>query len=440
MRKLLIVPMVLTVIIFSLYHENVDGMDSNTEGQLAKEYLIEEEILKIYYNSKDEINTSVEVNETIEKEFSVEIKGDTNTTKETLVTLSAVVKNAQKLEACNYFWYENKVLIDLGVTVEKAFDKGEHNITLVVRNSNGKESSANILLNVYDYFSIKRFNYDAHYGTLLYVAREVLNHRGQYILYDDGTYVRELATYDENARLIEKIVEYHQNPTQNSNTLYSYDDMGNNLTSQTFDNEGESVNYMLNIYDANGTFVDTKYGRSPEDIDLTPTEQTVYVYDEVMYEENLDNKDVLETNDHGQVIYEEHNYGDYKTINKMSYDENNKLIKTERSSSSPYDTRSSIIEYDGKGNAINTEKKYNFNEGEACHFSTKATFTELGMTKSSESTLLEGECPYVDEVKRMFKYDSNGVVVNIKAGMEDGDDVGFNTLEIVKEYTNELDI
>ncbi len=446
MKKLLIIPMVLSLIIFSLYHENIDDMDTSTKGKVAQETLIEEGILEVYNNSKNELNTGVEENETVEEVFSVKIIGDLNTTKETVIKLKAEVKNAKNLERCNYFWYDGTTLIDMGITLDKAFDKGEHNIMLIVRDIDGNETNDSVLLGAYNYLSITKLNYDAYYGHLLYKERSITNHKGQHILYDNGTYSKELMTYDNDDHLVERVKEYYRYPEENRKTVFTYDDKGNRLVAQTFNSLGVSINYMLNVYDSNSSLVDIKFGTNEDDINKDEALYVETAYEEISYElpiyyEAKVPDDIVRTNENGQIIYEERYYGDSKVVNKMTYNEQNKLVKTLRSSNSSYDSSSTIMEYDGKGNAINTEKKYEVKGHSSCHYSSASTYTDAGQVKSKISTLLGGECPYIDEIKRVYSYDAEGNVMKVKSSTESGDSLdAHTTLEVTKEYINELDI
>ena len=450
MKKLLIVPIVLALTVFSFYHEEIDGRDTNAQGNAKEEIQIKKRF-NIYNNSKNEINNSVEVDKTVdenlsEKEFSVEIMGELNTTKENNITLNAVVKNVQNEEACNYWWYEDKELIDMGATLEKAFDLGKHNITVVVRDGNGTEVNSSVVVNAYNYESITTLHYDPYYGGLLYTERTVLNHKGQYVLYDDGVYIKELMTYDETTgMLLERVKEYYDNPEENRKTEFTYDDKGNRLVLQVFNSEGISINYMLYIYDENSSLIDMKFGTSAEDIEENEVPESDN--DETLYEESPYVKvkipeDVVRLNDNGQVIYEELYYGvNDKVVTTMTYDENNKLIHSERESKTSYDEGTTIIDYDKNGNEINKESKYKM-EGEGiCHYGTKSTFNESNQIETQVSTLLGGECSYIDEIKRIYSYDEEGEVIAVKATTE-GEELSeaHSTLEVIKEYTNELDI
>ena len=444
MKRLLILPMILAVTIFSFYHKTSDGMDISTKDNEGEELKIEKR-LNIHNNSKNEIDEPLQ-EKILGKVFFVEISGELNTTKETLITLDAVVKNVENLEAFNYWWYEDKELIEIGSTLEKAFDKGQHNITLVVRDGNGTEVNSMEVVNAYDYESITSLHYDAYYGGLLYKERSVFNHKGQYVLYDDGVYMKEILTYDEKGdTLLERAKEYYKNPERNRKTKFIYDDKGNRLVIQTFDSEGISTSYILYVYDDNSSLIDMKFGINADDIDnydVPNDDEEMITYDPSSYIEEQIPEDVVRLNDEGKVVYEERYYGVYEKVSTtMTYDENSNLIHSETKSNSPYDEGTTIIDYDEKGNEINRESKYKMEDGSSCHYSTKRTFRNSNQIESQVSTLLGGECPQIDEIKRLYRYNEEGEVIGIKATI-DGEELSeaHSTLEVIKEYTNELDI
>ena len=446
-QKLLIIPIVLTLIIFSLYHKDIDGMPTPKTVLVPSEILIGEEILEVYNNSMDEMNKTRELNTTEEpKAFSITIKGDLNTTRETLLKLVTEVNNTTDITRCNYWWYEGKELIDMGPILEKAFSKGQHDITVVVRDANGTETNSSVTVNAYDYYSVKHFNYDPHYGNLLHVENQTMNHQGMYVLYDDGTYSKEYTIYDENNNIAERSTEYYLYPTENRKMEYTYDDNGNRVTAQTFNAQGESIYYSAYTYDDNGTIVTVQRGTHEgdlEDEDYSMYEGAVAyenIYVSTEDEEIKRPKDVIELNDNGQVVYEELYYGDAKDVSKMSYDEDNKIIRMERHSSSSYDSRLHIMDYNKDGQAIRKEVKYELEDRDSCHYMTENTYTSEGKIESEVSRLLGGVCSFLDEVKRVFEYDADGRVVNVRANTDGEKGTGFTTLKVVKEYTNELDI
>ncbi|CAA6818750.1 MAG: Unknown protein [uncultured Sulfurovum sp.] len=439
MKKILIVPIVLVLIIFSLYHEDVDGMPTTKEGhtKVTQEIEIIEEIIE---------EVQIEKEKKHDKEvFSVEIKGELNTTKETPLRLRAEVHNAHDSDKCNYWWYKNKKLVSIGNVLEETFTKGEHQVHLVVRDANGIEANSTVVVGAYDYYSVQRFNYDPHYGNLLYVEKQILNHKGQYVLYDDGLHTKEYLEYNEASNLIEQTLEFHHQPNKNTKTVYSYDNIGNRLTSQSFNSEGESVYYRVNTYDENRTVISSKVGKNEENLvdEYATGNQIVYYadpYATIEQEQNIPN-DIIRTNDKGQIIYEErYYYGGYKNINEMSYDEHDKLIKSVRKATSEYDSRLDITDYDKDGNAIKVEVRSEVMNQGLCHYISQRTYTSMGQTESEVSRLVDGECPYVDEVKRNYVYDDKGNIINIKVLSDEDSNVGFNTLKVVKAYTNEIEM
>lgn len=442
MKKLLLLPIVLILMVFSLYHEDVGGRNNIEQDQKNRhqEIQIEEEILEIFTSQNEIKEVEASIGST-EKKFSVKIKGDRKVLKDNSVILTADVENAQRLERCNYFWYEDAKLIDMGETLQKRFAKGDHNITLKVKDVNGVEKNSTILLSAYDYYSIKRFNYDPYYGNLLYVETIITNHKGYNVVYDNGNFSKEVSKYDENDKLIEKIVDYYKYPDESSKTSYSYNDDGQILVRQTFNHMGESVYYALHIYDDKGTLTDIQYGTNEDDVKARNVDET-----EIIYYSTADLNEtqaVQRLNENGQVVYEEQDYGDFKVINKNIYDDNYRLVKEIRRSESTISSRETVREYDEKGNPINSEYKryYNLNDAEVyCHYATASTFTDSGMSKTEVSTVLGGNCPYVDEVKREFTYDDELNVANVKAIFDGDKEASFNTLVIKRTYTNEIEM
>ncbi|CAA6810769.1 MAG: Unknown protein [uncultured Sulfurovum sp.] len=449
MKKILIVSILLALIIFSLYHKDVDTLSISKKGYFEEicEAKIEQKSLKIFNTSKDELISDNEQNETEEKVFSVKIMGDLNITRDTLVKLSAEVKNATALDKCNYWWYEDTKLISIGAVLEETFSKGQHKITLVIRDANGVEKSDTVVLEAFDYFSIKRSNYDAYYGSLLYVERQIMNHKGQYMLYDDGIYLKEYSSYDEAGNLVEKTVEYYTRPNENSKTLYTYDNQGNRLTEETFNADGEMVYFVINTYDDTGILIRTQRGGDEESLveenytDVKDSNNSYAKTEEIVLKDSRP-KDIIRINDNGQVVYEERHYpGGHKSVNEMSYNSDGQLTRTVKNITSPYDLRLDISDYDKNGNIIKKEIKYQLkDELIPCHYINESTYINIGQIKSSANTILEGECPYIDEIKQTFTYNMEGDVLKVNANSDGSFGKGLKTLEVLRTYTNELDI
>lgn len=391
MKKSLIIFTIL-IIIFFIYHKNVDGTNIIEKDTLV----VEQEV----FTSQNEMDRVEEVDKRKSKWLSVEIKGEREVFKETEVQLTANLKNTDVSQRYNYLWYEKNQLIYIGKTLEKSFEQGDHNITLVVKSSNGKDTNESMVLSAYSYYRIKKSYYDPYYGNLLFVERSVVNYKGNYLLYDDGRYMKEFFNYDENGNLIEKIVHY-------------YNDVEEIIQRQ------EDIN-----------------GDDTEENSCASSEKTINnSMDKV--EEGGESERIVEYNENGQVEYEKYRYKDTVVKNKNIY-EGKRLIKSINSSQSSHASRSVIMDYDEQGNTIEREIKDESN-GKVCHYTTASTFTEEGMIKSDINTVLEGECRHVDEIKRAYIYDDEFNLVNIKVVVDGDNEAKFNTLSIQREYINEIE-
>jgi len=438
MKKILMIPILLCLTIFSLYYGDVFKAETTSKTSLVNEPImkVEKKVLGVYH-SIDELERVEEENSTEEEQFSVQIKGAKEVLKQQQVFLRAEVKNAENLEGCNYFWYEDDKLIGLGKVLEMEFSKGEHYLTVKVKDVNGEETNTSMVVEAYNYHSVKHYNYDPHYGNLLSVQTDIRNHLDQYVLYDNGVTYREVSLYNDTGYIVERRNEYHRNPENNSKTVYTHTNDGQTLSSQTFNSEGESVYYVEYIYNDEGLIIDMKRGTTPDDIDENSYDESAPIYYSVTDLNATGN--VQKFNENGQVTYEIHDYGDFKVESENVYDDENKLTKTIRTSTSSYDTRTVITDLDGMGNAVKRERKEQYDE-DICHYTTDYTYTKESTTETQVSTILGGECSYVDEVKREYSYDDLGNVAKVKAVIDGDEGESHNTLVVERIYLNEIEL
>ena len=438
--------MLLALAIFGLYHDDVVGKQSEEvkytlphEEAPQNEVPLYEGVLEVYNTNFDEMNKTTEEEE--EKVFSVEISGELNTTKETEILLKAVVKHAKNLQACNYFWYENNVTIGIGESLEMAFDKGEHIITVRALESNGDATYTTVTIRAYDYYMVIREHYNAYYGNLEYSEKEIQNHKGRYLLMDDGTFVKDSYLYDDEYRMIENKYEYYNYPTENKTVRYEYDEQGNRTKETTLNSEGEVIYVVVSIYE-DGNLTSSISGVDEDSLSSENYKERYNYYYPVYTEESgngvENNEDKKEYNDNGKVTYEEVNYGHMKLIHEYSYDENDKLVKEISSMQSERRFNARTSYYDDKSHVTSFERKYGDENGVRCHYKTLYTYNSEGNTKSRVDQLLEGDCPYMSEVKKNYNYDKNGNIKSIDATL-DGEQ-GYTTLKVIKSYTNELDL
>lgn len=440
MKKLLFVPILLVLIIFFLYHEDIEEV----EKPHLKQNLQHKN--NIQNSSHDEIERIMDENQTTEGNFSVVIEGDLKIMKEQVITLNTMVENAQNLDACNYWWYDANTLIGMGDTLKKSFPKGEHNITVVVRDVTGQETNASVTVRAYNYLSVSRFHYDAYYGNLLYVSREVTNHKNNVIIEDDGFYTKTFFTYGEVDNLpVKRIREYYNNPNDNTKSLFTYNDEGNQLSIQVFDVDEVSIRYLEHVYDENNSLVDFKIGVTPEDAEsIMQLSSTIDDNEGIIYEEGYASmdlpQDIIELNDQGKVIYQKYYYGDETITDEMTYNEDGTLLESTTLATSTDSTKKSTIRYDKDGNNIYFEEQYQEKGQLSCHYRSDITYTDEQQVATEVSTLLGGECPYIDETKKIYAYDEEGSIISIKVLTENGDiREAYSTLKVIKRYVNEIE-
>jgi len=437
-KKILIVPLLLTIVIFSFSHEDVMRKQI-IEKHMAlpeKEHSLVEEIVDVYNSDLDEINATTKEDE--EKKFTVEIKGELNTTKETLITLTTKVKNYNNLDACNFFWSEEGTLLGIGSTLEMSFEKGEHKIFLRALDSNGNEANATVILNAYDYHMITKLHYNAYYGNLEYTEKDIMNHKGRYLLMDDGTFSKYIYAYDDEGRTIESKSEYYDYPTENQTRRFEYDEQGNRVKEMTLNSNDEIIYMIIYEYDEDGVLISTKSGTDENSLsseNYNEYEGSVYYEDTNLNDTNSNDK--KEYNDNGKLVYEESYYGSMKIISEYDYNEEGKLTKdvSTMTSESRKSVRTNL--YDDKSQLISFERLYSDNDYQ-CHYKRDYTYNSEGAVLTKIDQLLGGECPYIDEVKKNYAYDNDGKIKSISSTI-DGEK-GYTTLKVIETYTNILEI
>ena len=450
MKKLLIVPMVLALVIFGFYHQEVNGQEdmgqkSNSEKNLIPEDIpIYDEIIEIYNSSNDEINSSLKKTESNsdKKKFTLNVGSDINTTREKMVTLEVQLENTKNIDSCNYFWHEGKTVIGVGSSIKHAFDKGEHNLTVHVSCAEGDEGNASLLLRAYDYYIISREHYNAYYGELEYVEKEIFNHKDRHLLMDDGIFSKYLYQYDEKGHTTQIKNEYYEYPNENETTLYEYDEVGNKVKETILNANGDTIYMSINTYSEDGNLTSSKSGVDEDSLveetyDNSQYETTVYHDNNESNTDNT-NKEIKKYNDNNKLIYEEIDYGIMKIICEYEYDDDTLRQETTHIVSD-YRNQFRISTFNEKGEIIAVEKRFTNAESTSCHYKTEYTYTDNGNIKSKVDVLLEGECPYIDEVKRLYSYDEEGNRKGARAIL-DGDETSSTTiLKVIKSYTNELE-
>ena len=442
MKKLLIVPALLALTLFSIYHYKIEG--KKVYEQPTAMVKMEEDVLMIQneiYSAKKEDNAS-EV-----KLFKVVTTAEVNTTRDNEMTLSAKVENASNPEACNFFWYEDEALIGMGSTLEQSFSKGEHVITLTAKDGEGHESNATVRVTAWDYEKIETLHFNANYGDLEYKEVELYDHKGRYLLIDDSKFMKFTNAYDEDDNRIEHKVIYYAYPEDSRQWLYTFDENHNQLTTKSINlKTGKTLYYNVKTYDEEGNVTSSKSGRDEDNLYVDPIENTnsydnneYYDYNE---SRNVDERDKVILNEAGNVTYEERNYENMKIIEEYRYDDNNTVTQhTSTMITEEINSDITIENYDKEQNIISSEQIYKTGEEVTCHYKTTTTYNEDGMQDTEKIEVLDGICSEDDNEGSLkkYSYDKEGRVTNISSSLEKDTDENMTTLKVIKSYTNELE-
>ncbi len=435
MKKILFVPLILGLLLLALSHEDVEGNEPIKDKKIIsqQENPLKIEVSQVYNSNHDEIKKNNESN------FSVSIGVDRNISRDNNETFVAQVNHANNIESCNYFWKQDGKKVNFGKTVELEFSKGEHTVLVNVI-CGDQEANASVTINAWDYYMVTREHFDAYYGEVIYVEREIQNHLHQYLLMDDGTYMKERFFYNEMHQTERVETSYYNHPEQDTITYFTYTLDGLKSSEKIYNAENKLISIDKYTYDNDGILTSLLSGTNEEDlveqIEEYSEDETTYKDSEVIYAEE-NSKSRIEVNDEGLVTYEEYNSGSTKMIDELRYDEESKIVEEKSSYISKNRTRIFKTTYNKEGNIINRESKLSFENFIGCEYRTEYTYNKNGDIKTKVDILLGGECPYINEVKRVYSYDKSGNVKSIHADLDNGEEMGYATLKISKVYTND---
>jgi len=441
MKKLLIIPALLALTLFSVYHYKIEGKKIYEQPtvieKMEQSIFIEQAEI---YSSKKENNLSEE------KIFTIKIATEVNTTRDYATTLTVEVENATNPDACNFFWYENEKLLGLGATLEQSFSNGEHTINIIAKDGEGHESNATVSVLAWDYTKIETLHFDSNYGDLEYKETEIYDHKDRYILIDDGTFAKHSYVYDDEDNRIERRVIYYNYPHESRQWLYTFDENHNQLSSKGINIQtGNTLYYNVKTYDEEGNETSSKSGNNEDDLHDdyieygTPNADDYYEYNTTR---QVQEGDKIVKNEAGKITYEERNYYDMKTIDEYSYDINGTLtqqVSTMITKNNRYDI--TIYNYNENQDISSTEQIYKSNEEITCHYKTSSTYNEDGSQNTEKRETIDGICSEnVDENSyKKYSYDEDGRVNNVISSLDKESDDNMTTLKVIKSYTNELE-
>jgi hypothetical protein len=442
LQKLMILPLLVVFTFVGIYKEadviEEPILEHNTTLPL-EEQALGNEIINVYNTNNDEMNDTNTTSISEEKAFSLEIVGELNTTKETAVSISVKLINAKNSDSCTYLWSENNELIAMGATLDEAFSKGEHKVFLrVINGSTEEEINASIVINAYDYYVEETLHFNAYYGELEYAEKEVRNHRGHNIFSDDGYFMKSTYVYNEEERMTEETVDYYRYPSEYKKVRYQYDSRGNRIRIITL-NRDDIVMYIVeNQYDDEGMIVKTLSGED-EDSLVEANYGTLYNNEDVYESPYAERESMTRLNDHGDIVYEEVFYGSMKLVYEYEYDDEFKITKEISTMNSPRRFQERTNYYNKEGMVKYYERKYGKSISEVqCSYMTKYSYNKEGRRESVENEIYEGECSFLDDVKKTYKYDKDGLLKSIESSMDGVK--GYSTMKVIKTYTNDFEM
>ena len=440
MRKLLLIPALLAITLFTVYHHDVDSKSISipTEKTEVKEFQVPESIIIV----NDEIVTAKnELNVSEAKEFKVSIEPEHNTLIENVTTLTAQVENANNALACNFFWYEDDELIGMGSPFESIFEKGEHLLTLKASDGEGNLSKTELLVTAWEYSKTERLHFNAYYGNLEYTEQEIYDHNYNLVLVDDPTFYKERSFFNERNQVTERRTTYYGYEQFNRTKLFTYDEYGYHASIKTLDHEGNTIYFISYLRDKEGNVLSMKSGENENELMEENLSMETYYYAESNETVEVHEDDKKITNKAGDITFEETNYDGLKFIDEYKYDDNRSMIQNISIMISDDEYESTTYNYDDKGNTISTEQLYKKSDLVTCHFKTTRTYNDDGYVLTSGKEILDGDCSDREEKEsfKQYSYDKNGNVSSVKSSSEQGDEEAYTTLKVIESYTNEVE-
>ena len=442
MKKLLLVPILLGLILFSFKDASEVRVTANLDKNLTPSK--EQPFVEEHGNYKTNYSNKVELIENNESNFSIDIGSDRNTTRDTNESFVVQVKNADNIESCNYFWKISNELGDIkdiiGREVELEFPKGKSLVNVHVI-CGEQEANATIKVIAWEYFGKKTYHYNAYYGELEYTEREIFDYRGKCLIEDNGIYSKYNFIYDEEGRLIEQTTLYYHHPSDNEIIKFTYNSKGEKTSAKSFTLDGELRYVSLFKYNEQGETISLLSGSDMEHLEeqIYSSEESQIVYESTdLYTEDTNDQRIL--NDDGKVTYESYDYVFMKMIYEYSYYYNGEIEKEQRKVVTDDRQSIHISYYNDKGELLSKERSdKSKTDGTECSFRTEYTYNKQGYIATSVDILLGGECVYIDEVEKNFTYDDKGNVVNVHSVLDGDIKNGHTTMKVVKFYTNELE-
>jgi len=290
MKKRILIGLVIYIAILGYFYPNREG------DELKKSVEIE----KI---TKPDKNITVLTERKINQKPTVEAGDDQNITFGEEVTLEAIAKDRDG-DIVSYLWREGNTTLSEDKSFDYKFDKGVHNIQVVVRDNKGAEAEDNITLNV----------------GIWVLDRVEVNNKSTVCGVFDGYIEYE---YNGDDKITKVMRDYDRDGIANEIYYYGYDKEGrDSFEAMDFNNDGVIDRNRSKTFYSNGKIKESTFVQYRDNGTLLSISKDVYAQD-------------------GQIVKESYN----ENVKEYHYNENNQLLE--------------IVNISNNGEYI--ERKYNYN-------------------------------------------------------------------------------
>ena len=404
---------------------------------------------ELFFKSDELISEPIEEGG-IAKQIEVNIGVDVNITKENNVTLTVNIKESNS--TYDYVWKENENIVGLGKVLTKAYDKGEHLLTVEVLGAGEVIGADEVKITAWDYLKIEKMY---HYGENEFnvFEKKIYDHHHWLLLLEHPVYAKTTYLYNEAGKVLEEKYEAFNDDNRSYTLLYTYDEEENLLSMERLDIDENIVESIF--YDENG-----------EVIVLAPKEKK-----ELSASENYIDNSIKTYNEKNQLIKRESNSDDYKFLETMKYKdeklvlkerftdsghyifkyEHNKDGKTTLRKSTKRDNDSNTVwmnsvktEYNKDGRVIKQERKNVYKDEVQTHVVQHWSYKNEKVVEH-EIEALEGICPCTSDVikeKTVYIYNSEGELLQkqYQSQKENEEELQKEetSMKVVRTYTNIL--
>ncbi len=445
--KKIIIPTLLSLIAIVLY------FFYETEQESYRPQPSEESVeVKYTYKVLSQTESSFSSKEehlVLPKKLIIKLEEDLNTTRDCEIPLSVEIQNLKDSERYNVFWSEGKKILGMGDTLQQKFSKGEHIITVQVKTTQDREASATMIVTAWDYSKVDKQHFSAENGEALYTLEMLYDHQYNLLLEKTDMY-KNSYLYNKEGYKVEEQYEDYQDSSNNYTQYFEYDENGNNISTESLNEESVMVGYESIAYDEEGSLISYKIGKDEYTLkeilsyeDASDVEET---QEEEVQENQEQEEDEILYDDNDNIIRYVSTYGDSKFTTEMQYDENNRTTERKYTTEGDDYSYGRTLRYNYDDDGLIKEKEIVFTENNkiVCHFSTSNQYNENSSISKKSNQVFAGDCSdVIENIYEEYQYDRDGNIIALKSKKYDVNNTHkeqelFTTMKVKRYYTNDL--